>query len=69
MKIVVDYSGDNLTVTVLGTRTDDSLIEVQTETLESSSEELLEVATYRNVYTEDKSQMFHEKIGISSYIK
>lgn len=69
MKIVVDYSGDNLTVTVLGTRTDDSLIEVQTETLESSSEELLEVVTYRNVYTEDKSQMFHEKIGVSSYIK
>lgn len=69
VKIVVDCQGGNLTVTILGTRTDDSIVEIQTQTLESSSPELLEVATYRNVYTEDKSQMFHEKVASSTYVK
>lgn len=69
VKIDIQYSGSDLTVAVLGTRTDDSLIEIETETLEDSPADLLEVVTFRNVYTDDKSQLFHEKITYSAYAK
>ncbi len=36
--------------------------------LEGDTEDTLDVITYRNIYNEDKSQVFREKIGESSYL-
>ncbi|GFI51034.1 vancomycin B-type resistance protein VanW [Lachnospiraceae bacterium] len=69
VRIDVDYSGSALTVTLLGTRTDDAVIEITTKTLDNPSDNLLEIVTYRNVYTEDMSQLFIEKVAHSVYEK
>lgn len=69
--IILDviYSEGYLTVTIRGTKTDDSVVKIQTETLDSSTADILEVDTYRNVYTENKSQLFTEKIAHSRYAR
>lgn len=67
IRIDVDYQNGYLTVTIRGTRTDDTFVRVRTETLDTSSPEWLEVDTYRNVYTDNKSQLFTEKIAHSAY--
>ena len=69
VRMDVDDSGSSLTVTLLGTRTDDAVIEISTKTLDNPSENLLEIETYRKVYTEDKSQLFIEKVAHSIYEK
>lgn len=65
----VIYEGDNLTVTIRGTRTDNSVVKIQTETLDSSTADTLEVATYRKVYDENGSQLFVEEIAHSRYAR
>lgn len=65
---VID-TGENLTVTIRGTKTDDAVVKIQTETLDSSTANTLEVATYRKVYTENKSQLFTEEIAHSRYAR
>lgn len=67
--IDVNYKDGYLTVTIRGTKTDDSSVGIQTETLDSSSADTLEVDTYRKVYTEDKSQVFVEKVAHSAYAR
>lgn len=69
--IVLDVicTGTDLTVTIRGTKTDDSVIKVETETLDSSTANTLEVATYRKVYTENQSQLFTEEIAHSRYAR
>lgn len=69
--IMIDtiYKDGYLTVTIRGTKTDDSFVSVSTEELDSSSAHTLDVVTYRKVYTEDKSQVFVEEITRSSYAK
>lgn len=69
--IILDviYTDDNLTVTIRGTKTDDAVVKIQTKTLDSSTADTLEVATYRNVYTENGSQVFTEEIAHSKYAR
>lgn len=67
VRIDVDYRDGYLTVTIRGTKTDDAFVRIQTETLDTSSADWLEVDTYRNVYTENRSQLFTEKIAHSAY--
>ena len=68
--IIIDviYSDGYLTVTIRGTKTDDSVVKIQTKNIDSSAPNTLEVLTYRNVYTKDKSQHFTEEIAHSAYI-
>ncbi len=96
MKLEVKEEGENLTVTVWGTKLKERPIEIEvvakgegdsvgsgenteSETSEESrrSEALgglevtgdtLDVVTYRNIYNEDKTQVFRDKIGESSYL-
>lgn len=63
------YKNGYLTVTIRGTKTDDSFVSVSTEELDSSTASNLDVMTYRKVYTENKSQVFVEEITRSSYIR
>lgn len=65
----VTYTDEYLTVTIRGTKTDDAVVRIETETLDSSTSDTLEVATYRNVYTENKSQLFTEEIAHSKYAR
>lgn len=65
----VIYSGGYLTVTIRGTKTDDSLVSVSTEELDSSTSRSLEVVTRRKVYTENKSQVSVEEVARSRYAR
>lgn len=69
--IILDviYADGYLTVTIRGTKTDDASVKIQTETLDSSTADTLEVDTYRKVYTKDKGLMFVEKIAHSAYAR
>ena len=69
VRLDVDYRDGYLTVTIRGTKTDDAFVRIQTETLDASPTGMLEVDTYRNVYTENKSQLFTEKIAHSAYLR
>lgn len=69
VRLDVDYRDGYLTVTIRGTKTDDAFVRIQTETLDTSPTDRLEVDTYRNVYTENKSQLFTEKIAHSAYLR
>ena len=67
VKLEVDYTDGYLTVNVLGTKTDDTIVEIETQEVDSSSG-YREVETYRKNYNEDKSQVFVEKIAHSVYL-
>jgi vancomycin resistance protein YoaR len=90
VKLEVKEEGEDLTVTVWGTKLEERPIEIEvvekgepdgTEAgspggkdkpdalggLEISGD-TLDVVTYRNIYNADKSQVFREKIGDSSYL-
>lgn len=69
VRMDVKYSGNDLSVALIGARTDDAVIEITTKTLSNPSDHLLEIETYRKVYTEDKSQLFIEKVAHSVYEK
>lgn len=61
------YIDDILTVEIWGTRTDSSIIEIDTQIVDDSDGKL-SVQTNRRVYSEDKSQMFVEQVAYSTYI-
>ena len=61
------YADGNLTVTIRGTKTDDSIVEIDTKTVDDSDGKLC-VQTYRKVYNGDKSQMVIEKAAYSTYL-
>lgn len=69
VKIDVRCTDENLTVTLLGTKTDDAVVEVETVVLENSPPHTLEIETYRKVYTENKRHVFREKVAYSSYVQ
>lgn len=75
VKLEVQEEGDSLTVTVWGTKTEERPIEIEVEKKEGAedaegdAEDTLDVVTYRNIYNEDKTQVFREKIGESSYLE
>ena len=65
--IDVIYSDGYLTVTIRGTKTDDSVVKIHTETLDSSTPDTLKVTTYRDVY--NQNQQFTEEIAHSAYAR
>lgn len=65
----VIYSDGYLTVTIRGTKTDDSFVSVSTEELDSSTPHSLEVLTRRKVYTENKSLVTIEEVARSRYAR
>lgn len=67
VKLEVSCVGDDLTVTVLGTKLGESPIEIETEVLEST-EDSLRVRTYRKIYSEGESHVAIERIAESEYI-
>ncbi len=67
VKLEVDDTDGYLTVNVLGTKTDDTVVEIETKEVDSSSG-CREVETYRKNYNGDKSQVFIEKIAHSAYL-
>lgn len=69
IRIDTTYKDGYVTVTIRGTKIDDTFVSVSTEELYTSSERPLEVVTYRKVYTENKSQVFAEEVTRSSYMQ
>lgn len=67
IQIEVLYEAPALTVTIWGTKTDDSIVEIETETVEDTENRFC-VQTYRKVYNGDKSQMVLEKVAYSTYL-
>lgn len=68
VKLEVDYTDGYLTVNVLGTKTEDTLVEIETKEVDSSNG-FREVETYRKNYNRDKSQVFVEKVAHSAYLR
>lgn len=67
IRIDVAYVNDILTVEIWGTKTDDTIVEIDTQIVDDSDGKLC-VQTNRRVYNGDKSQMFIEQIASSTYI-
>lgn len=68
VKMEVRYEGGYLTVNLLGTKTDDTVVEIETKEL-GLINGYREVETYRKNYTEDKSQVYVEQAVYSSYLR
>lgn len=68
IRLDVTYTGDDLTVRIIGTKTQEVPVEIETRIVESPMPGMLAMETYRKVYNEDKSQVFIEKVADSSYI-
>lgn len=69
LKMEVSYVNGNLTVDLWGTKTDDAIVELATETVSDVPGSNLELDTYRYVYNGDRSQAFIEKVTHSSYLR
>lgn len=69
MQIRVFYEGDLLTAEIWGTRTDDTYVEMETETISDEADDMLVVATYRKVFNGDGSQLYVQKEGESVYYR
>lgn len=67
VKLKVRYADRYLTVTILGTKTRETPIEIVTGT-EASASDLLRVSTYRKIYSSDGEHVFIEKVGDSEYL-
>lgn len=67
VKLLVSYQNDRLTATFLGTKTEETPVEIETEVLDDS-DGLLKMMTYRKIYSPDKSHFFREEIGYSEYL-
>lgn len=67
-KLEVRYEGGYLTVNVLGTKTDDTVIEIETKEL-GIINGYRDVETYREHYNGDKSQVYIEQAAYSSYLR
>lgn len=68
VRLEVRYEGGYLTVNVLGTKTDDTVIEIETKEL-GLINGYREVETYREHYNGDKSQVYIEQAAYSSYLR
>lgn len=68
IRIDITCTDEYLTAAIIGTKTDDSIIEVETKVLETSTPQTLDIATRRLIYTADKSQVFIRQVAISSYV-
>ncbi|MCI8938875.1 MAG: VanW family protein [Dorea sp.] len=67
IRIDVAYVDDILTVDIWGTKTDDAIVEVDTEVIDDSDGKL-SVQTTRRVYYDNKNRMFVEQIADSVYL-
>ncbi len=67
VKLEVRYADRYLTVTILGTKTKETPIEIVTETEESPAD-LLRISTYRRIYSSNGEHVFIEKVGDSEYL-
>lgn len=68
IRIDVSFEDGNLTVQIIGTKTAEVPVEIETKTVPASGPGLLAMETYRKVYNEDKSQFFIEKVTDSEYL-
>lgn len=68
IRLDITCTDEYLTVSIIGTRTDDCIIEVETKVLDTSTPQTLDIATRRLVYTADKSNVFIRQVAISSYV-
>lgn len=69
LKMEVSYVNGNLTVDLWGTKTDDAVVELATETVSDVPGGSLEIQTYRYVYTGGSSEPFVEKVAYSTYLR
>ncbi len=67
VRLDVKYQNGYVTVSIQGTKTDDSSVEIKTEEVESPSEDMLAVQTYRSV--SNGGQVFMDKVAYSEYKK
>lgn len=67
IRLDIVYADDILTVDIRGTKTDNSIVEIETAVVDDSDGKLC-VQTNRRVYDEDKNNMFLEQIANSTYI-
>lgn len=67
IRIDIAYADDLLTVDIWGTKTDNSIVEIDTEIVDDSDGKLC-VQTNRKVYNEDKSRVLVEQAAFSTYI-
>ena len=67
IRIDIAYTDDLLTVDIWGTKTDNSIVEIDTEIVDDSDGKLC-VQTNRKVYNEDKSRVLVEQAAFSTYI-
>ena len=63
------YEGDDLTVEIWGTETDDTYVEMETEIVSGVNDDMLLVDTYRKVFDGDGSQLYVQKEGESAYMR
>ena len=68
IRIDVRFSDGNLTVDIIGTKTAETPVEIETKTVPSTTPGTLAMETYRKVFNGDKSQFFIEKIADSEYL-
>lgn len=68
VRLDVTCTDDYLTVSIVGTKTDDCIIEIETEVVATSDPHVLDIATRRLVYTEDKRNVFIRQVAYSRYI-
>lgn len=67
IRIDVANTGGYLTVTIWGTKTEDTTVKVGTQTLENPSEDTLEIETFREVYNKDETLAYTEIVAYSYY--
>lgn len=68
VRIDAVYADGSLTVNIVGTKTEEMPVEIETKTLDNAAPGTLAVETYRKVFNADKSQVFVEKVADSVYI-
>ena len=68
VRIDAVYKDGYLTVNIVGTKTEETPVEIETKTLDNAAPGTLAVETYRKVFNADKSQVFVEKIADSVYL-
>lgn len=69
LRINAWYEGDYLTVEIWGTKTDDTYVELETETVSDADDDMLVVKTYRKVFNGDGSQLYIQEEGESAYMR
>ncbi|HCT90322.1 MAG TPA: hypothetical protein DF613_02895 [Lachnospiraceae bacterium] len=69
LRINAWYEGDYLTVEIWGTKTDDTYVELETETVSGENDDLLVVDTYRKVFDGNGEQLFVQMEGESVYMR